>query len=81
MVDISPDPDEGMVAIRARTSAGVLVDILSGDALNAAIADGEQLYMLHARTCPARKPFNPRPDHVKLHLPPPKYGRPKGRPG
>lgn len=77
-LDPSPDPDKGTVkvtavvdeVVRGRTHAVSYVDVLSGDALHAAQADNDFLYMLHAKTCPAEKPFNPRPAHVQLHLPP-----------
>ncbi|SFA60899.1 hypothetical protein SAMN05444374_11658 [Rhodococcoides kroppenstedtii] len=59
---------------RRRKEKTVFVDVLTGDALTAAIADKEKLFMLHSKTCPAGKPFNPRPAHVRLHLPP----KPKG---
>ncbi|MGB3771714.1 MAG: hypothetical protein WBF79_15110 [Rhodococcus sp. (in: high G+C Gram-positive bacteria)] len=76
-VDPSPDPDEGTVMIattaseirRGRPRTVVYVDVLSGDALSRAQADNEHLFMVHARTCPSLKPFNPRPAHITLDLP------------
>ncbi|OZC62118.1 hypothetical protein CH267_00830 [Rhodococcus sp. 06-621-2] len=73
-LDPSPDPDDGWVRLQVLADK-VYVDILAGDELAAAQADGESLFMLHSKTCSARKPFNPRPDHVKLELPPKRWTR------
>lgn len=81
-LDPSPDTESGSVRLQILTGKPY-VDILTGDALAAAQADGEPLFMLHSKTCSSRKPFNPKPAHVTLDLPPRKFGgpAPRGRPG
>lgn len=72
-VDLSPDPELGTVRKHHSGSrAGdrvVYAEILKGDALIAARADGERLWIRHSESCTARKHFNPRPPHIKLDLP------------
>lgn len=77
-LDPSPDAEFGSVRLQVLADA-VFVDILSGDDLAAAQADGENLFMLHSKTCSARKPFNPKPDHVHLELPPKRFGQTRRR--
>lgn len=71
-VDISPDPELGTVRkhfsgpINGRVVYG---EVLKGSDLDAARADGERLWIRHSEICTARKPFNPRPPHIRLDLP------------
>ena len=71
-VDISPDPEVGTVRRIKSGSASEDVlrgEVLRGRALDEARADGERLWMRHAETCTAHKPFNPKPAHVVLDIP------------
>lgn len=71
-VDVSPDPDYGTVRRHVSGTADTTVlrgEILKGAALDEARADGEPLWMRHAETCTAHKPYNPKPAHVTLNIP------------
>lgn len=72
-LDVSPDPATG--SVRKRFSGEqpsrptVYAEVLTGDALHKAIADGETLWTLHRQTCNANRPYNPKPAHIRLDLP------------
>nr|WP_143545534.1 hypothetical protein [Rhodococcus sp. 15-1154-1] len=71
-VDLSPDPELGTIRKHFSGTARdrvVYAEILKGDDLDSARADGERLWIRHSEICTARKPFNPRPAHVRLDLP------------
>ncbi|MDG3012487.1 hypothetical protein G4X40_20310 [Rhodococcus sp. D2-41] len=73
-IDLSPDSDHGTARVfsaphPATGREALWAELLTGDRLTAAHADGEMLFMLHARTCTAHKPHNPRPAHIRLDLP------------
>ena len=77
-VDVSPDPDYGTVRRHVSGTADETVlrgEILKGSALDEARADGEPLWMRHAETCTANKPFNPKPPGLELTLAPHKPTR------
>lgn len=66
-LDLYPDDREGSIRKRVvRDENGrVYADILFGESLHRAIADGEKLYVPHRDTCRAHRPANPMPDHVR----------------
>lgn len=71
-VDISPDPEVGTVReVKSGTAHETVYrgQILRGTDLDIARADGEPLWMRHAETCTAHKPYNPKPAHVTLNIP------------
>lgn len=74
-LDASPDPEVGSVrkhfVDEKPPKPTPYAEVLTGDALHAAQANGEQLWMLHRQTCSAKKEFNPRPAHITLNLPSP----------
>ncbi|OZE89952.1 hypothetical protein CH298_13285 [Rhodococcoides fascians] len=67
VLDASMDTD-GEVRVH-QLQSGAHGELLRGDNLAAANANGELLWMLHRRNCLANKPTNPKPDHVQLNLP------------
>ncbi|ORJ92598.1 hypothetical protein A6F55_23840 [Prescottella equi] len=66
-LDTSPDPALGSVRKRFVYENGadrppvVYAEVLKGDALHAAIANGEALWIVHRDSCSAHRPHNPRP--------------------
>lgn len=74
-LDPSPDTDLGTVRKRHVYENGhhkppvVYGEVLAGDALHRALADGERLWMQHRHNCTAHKPLNPKPAHIQLNLP------------
>lgn len=71
-VDLSPDPEAGVIRKHHSGPANariVYAEILKGSELDAARANGERLWMRHSESCVARKPFNRKPDHIRLDLP------------
>jgi len=73
MIPLDLYPDTGRGSVRKRDTKDetgrVWADILTGEALHHAIANGDRLYVPHRETCHARRPPNPKPDHVRLDLP------------
>ncbi|QBI97730.1 hypothetical protein SEA_DOGFISH_41 [Gordonia phage Dogfish] len=73
-VDVSPD-DNGTVQKLVTHPPGekpvVWGKRLTGLDLATAIESGEQLFTLHATTCPARKPRNPKPEGLQIVRPTP----------
>lgn len=66
VLDASMDTD-GEVRVHQHAD-GSYGEVLRDDALAAAQANGELLWMLHRRNCTAKKPTNPKPAHVQLNL-------------
>lgn len=78
LLDIYPDASRGTVRKRIETERGKKVvygQVLAGTELYAALADNAKLYVRHSETCTARRPFNPRPQHLDLDLPLPRRSR------
>lgn len=76
-LDIYPD-SRGTVIKRFEREQGrevVYGQVLTGTELYAALADNAKLYVRHSETCTARRPFNPRPQHLNLDLPLPRRSR------
>lgn len=73
MIPLDLYPDTGLGSVRKRETRDetgrIWADILTGESLHHAIANGERLYVLHRETCHARRPPNPKPAHVRLDLP------------
>ncbi|QCQ91755.1 hypothetical protein [Rhodococcus sp. SGAir0479] len=69
-LDTSPDPGLGSVRKRFVYENGpdrpatVYAEVLKGDDLHRAIANGERLWILHRDSCAAHRPRNPRPAHA-----------------
>ncbi|WP_336791804.1 hypothetical protein [Gordonia malaquae] len=62
-VDASPDDAGTVQRVPSREGGRPVMYglVLSGLELAAAVADGELLFTIHSKTCPAGRPRNPRP--------------------
>ncbi len=71
---LDPSPDSGLGSFErwvAENSDGERISYarrLTGEALHAAIANGQLLWIDHRDSCNAFRPHNPRPPHVTLTL-------------
>ncbi|MDZ7918105.1 MAG: hypothetical protein U5O16_40895 [Rhodococcus sp. (in: high G+C Gram-positive bacteria)] len=77
-LDRYPDPGRGTVRkvlTREHGEEVVYGQVLHGTALHTAVANGEQLYVIHFNTCLANRPLNPMPAHLRSA-----FSRPSTRP-
>ena len=74
-IPLDPSTDSATGCVRKRfveETPGrptVYGEVLKGESLHAAIANGEALWTLHRESCNAHRPHNPMPAHIRESLP------------
>lgn len=72
ILDPTPQPERGTIAVLGATEAGPTVFVLTGKALEYAREDGTELYVDHHDSCPKaeqfRRPSARRPSPGQLSL-------------
>lgn len=68
-IPLDPSMDTTGSVRKIRIDDTPYAQVLSGDDLHAAIANGELLWVLHRESCNAFRPTNPMPAHIRDALP------------